>query len=643
MLNKDSQTQYHRSYLRLTLSFIVLAIICKMLVDYPLHPLVLAVFLACYGYCLYRLPDSWLFAIPALLPVMDFTPWTGRFFFDEFDLVILTTVAVRLWHKPQQQTQPLFSQLTFVLLGLFGLFYAISLLRGLLPLQTIDANAFTNYYSYYNSLRVGKGMVWALLLLPALKQALHHNSHARIYLAYGMLAGLTGVIIIAIVERSLFVGLFDFSSHYRINALFSTMHTGGGHIESYLMLSLPFIAVLFFKPSATLVNRFCGISLFISGLYVLLVTFSRGGYIGFVAGFIVFIASLAYRFKTTLAFNWKPLAGVVSLALIIPVIAIPVFKGQLIQQRFSIFSEDKAIRTNHWLDAKAMMDDNLATQLLGMGVGSYPRTYFWLNTEGVKPATYKVETEVDNNYLRLRGGDTLFIGQYVSVKPHSSYHLQMDIRSTFENSALSVSFCEKSLIYSLRCSDVSIPIKSTTNPNAWKHIDTIIDTAEVGSKSVDIAAGLLSRPVQLSLSNGNGIGKVIDIDNIKLVDTQSNNKLVNGDFSKGTDRWYFAAEKHHPWHILNLWVHVFFDQGLVGLILFVLLIVTSCYNAIKKLPSDPFSTIFLTSLSAFMVVGWVDSSFDAPRITLLFFLIVACCLANVADLPNLSSKNANSI
>lgn len=638
-----NEPQQQADYKRLVLSCLLLTIVSVTVFHYPIAPLGLAGFLVCYGYLLNRHPDAWLFCIPALLPIMDFTPWTGRFFFDEFDLVVLTTVALQLWQRPKKNTIALFSRITVVLFYLYSFFYLISLLRGLLPLQPVDANSFSNYYSNFNSLRVGKGVIEGAMLLPALIRVLQNNSKAKAILSYGVIAGLTGVIAVSILERFLFTGVFDFSSEYRINALFSTMHTGGGHIESYLMLGLPFIVVLFFTDSVPIISRVLGGVLFVTGLYVLLVTFSRGGYIGFAVGFMVLIVCLMVRIKGTMMHHSKQIVMVFLAALIIPVLAIPVFQGQLIKHRFNIFSEDKIIRTNHWLDAIRMMDDTMTVHLLGMGVGSYPRTYFWLNTEKVIPASYKIGTEANNQYLQLRGGDALFMGQSLRVIPHTHYRLQVNVRSQVDKAALSIAVCEKSLIYSLRCSNALLPIKLMPNITDWQFIDYPIDTGEVAEKSANIAAGLLSRPVQLTLANGNGAGKVIDVDNIKLMDEHGKNQLANGDFSKGLDRWFFATEKHHPWHILNLWVHVLFDQGLIGLILLLLLLLSCIYQLYKKVTYDPFAPLCLSALCAFSVVGWVDSPFDAPRITLLFFLIVVCSLANIPQASNNILKNRTGI
>ena len=49
--------------------------------------------LPCYFLLLCWRPALWLFVLPALLPVLDLAPWTGWFFFEEIDLLLLLTVA----------------------------------------------------------------------------------------------------------------------------------------------------------------------------------------------------------------------------------------------------------------------------------------------------------------------------------------------------------------------------------------------------------------------------------------------------------------------------------------------------------------------------------------------------------------------
>ena len=55
----------------------------------------------------------------------------------------------------------------------------------------------------------------------------------------------------------------------------------------------------------------------------------------------------------------------------------------------------------------------------------------------------------------------------------------------------------------------------------------------------------------------------------------------------------------------------------------------------RLLRTDIFACVLLSSFSGFMVVGFVDSPFDAPRLTLLFFFVAIHCLdaktASVGD------------
>src|SRR5690606_10039766 len=57
------------------------------LLAYPVGTLWLIAALTGYAALLWRYPAIWLFAVPALLPALDLSPWTGRLMLDEFDLL----------------------------------------------------------------------------------------------------------------------------------------------------------------------------------------------------------------------------------------------------------------------------------------------------------------------------------------------------------------------------------------------------------------------------------------------------------------------------------------------------------------------------------------------------------------------------
>ncbi len=265
-------------YLPLILACIVLIVFG--LVHYPLNPFLLGSALLAYSAILWRLPESWLFFIPAILPLANFSAWSGWLFFEELDFFVLATVAVGYWRLMPKKPIYGFSAIPAILLLLLAISYAVSAYVGVMPLQKLDANAFSNYLSHYNSLRILKPFVWALLLLPLLGR-----TEGRL-LVPGMLAGLAIVALSGIWERLAFTGLMDFASDYRITAPFPEMHTGGAALDAFLSLTLPFSVFHLFRGR----NAGIAILLFAAATYATFVTFSRGLYLGYG----VSVAALAF-------------------------------------------------------------------------------------------------------------------------------------------------------------------------------------------------------------------------------------------------------------------------------------------------------------------------------------------------------------
>ena len=212
--------------------------------QYPLGhgwpSLLFAALLPAYFLLLCWRPACWLFCVPALLPVLDLAPWTGWFFLEEIDVLLLLTVACGYWRLggPAHPAAARLSPAARACLLLCGLAWLAALLRGLLPLAPLDVYAWDNYLSPYNSLRLGKAWAWSMLLLPLLLRDADPAALRR-YALPGMLAGLAMVSLFALWERAVFPGLSNLSSDYRITAPFSAMHTGGAALDGYLARSQP--------------------------------------------------------------------------------------------------------------------------------------------------------------------------------------------------------------------------------------------------------------------------------------------------------------------------------------------------------------------------------------------------------------------
>jgi hypothetical protein len=119
-------------------------------------------------------------------------------------------------------------------------------------------------------------------------------------------------------------------------------------------------------------------------------------------------------------------------------------------------------------------------------------------------------------------------------------------------------------------------------------------------------------------------GGVADLDDLALVGPDGRNMLANGGFSDELARWFSSSDKYHlPWHMKNMALHVLFEQGIVGLFVWCLLITVALLRlTIGQAKRHPFAPVLAASLVGFLFVGLFDSLLDVPRLATLFYLLV---------------------
>jgi len=394
---------------------------------------------------------AWLVLIPALLPVLDLAPWTGRFYLDESDLFLLVTLAAAFLHRRDPEAGPFLARPVAALATLFAATTLIALLLGLFPLEPLDANAFATYFSHYNALRVGKGFAWGLGFLLLLRWTVPRGSDfpARLFTA-GMLLGLLGVILIGVHERWQYAGLLDFSTAYRITASFSSMHTGDSHLPAFLALAVPFVW-LWVVRQRPLAGLPVGLVLLAGAVYLVVSTVTRAAVLALALELIL----LALFWLRSLRLSGaRVAAGALAYSAMAAVAGGVLYQGTqgaFLQQRLATVSADADTRMNHWQTALGMMDQTLPTQVFGMGLGRFPETYLWRNPQGARPGNFRYAQENGNGYLVLGAGETLYLAQRVSVQPHTRYRLALDLRGDGERLSLTVPLCEKHLLNSRRC------------------------------------------------------------------------------------------------------------------------------------------------------------------------------------------------
>jgi hypothetical protein len=582
--------------------------------NYPLGPAWIVLGLGLYAAVLWRYPQVGLPAILALLPLLNFAPWSGWILLNEFDLLVAVTLAVRLLRPRADVASPVLSRGAKWAIGLVAASFFASAWIGLSPLSPFDANALFTYYSSFNSLRELKGFAWALALLPLLIEETRQPQRLEQRWVAGMLLGLCSVIAVIVWQRAVFTGLLDFAGAYRVEGTFPELHTGGGDVHAYLATAIPFV-VAWVATRPTIGKDALGAALFMLASYAIGVTFARGGYLGYGGALgVMGIAMARHWLRQREGHHVKRIATVAMLAAAGLAVMIPILTGSFMEARLSGTQTDAATRTRHWGRTIDMMDRDLTTTLFGMGLGSFPKVFLF-KTRDVVPATFSYAREDGNGFLRLGSGKTLYLDQRVRVEVGDRYTLSLDLRSADPQASVAATLCEKSVQHSFRCKVASLQRGAAAT--GWEHREVKLDSGQVESGPL-----LLRRPIALSIANAR-LGSIVDVDNVRLLDESGRDLVANGDFSGGSSRWFFSADDHLPWHIDNLWVQILFEQGWAGVVALTAAALISLRRlALGMWRGDLFSATLLAAVVGFLLVGLTESLFDGPRVTTLFFLLL---------------------
>jgi VanZ family protein len=596
-------------------ALIVLTVLAGLVLDYPLSRVVLGLGLLAYVFAIGVWPWAWLVLLPAALPVMDFAAWSGRMFWSEFDYAVLATSLVACWRNlPSRAPAPTQSHFTIALVIVLGTSIFVSLARGLVPFDTLDANAFATSYSHYNALRIVKGVAWAALLCwLAAREPLPGSERSRL-VAFGLVLGVAGVIAVVLWERFLFSGLFNFAHEYRVTGPFWEMNTGGAAIEGYLVSALPFVLYSMLVYRNVVVRALAGV-VFAGAIYAALVTLSRAGIVAIAIELAVICVGLfRHLFRVRRAFH-KGLIGTAMMIALAGIVAIPALMGPTLKARFANVDGDLHTRLEHWSSTLNLREPAWDTQLFGMGFGRFPEAFLFGTSSPSRPTTYKIVDEGGKRFLRLGSGEPLWFEQFVSIRPYTHYTLSLSLRAHASHATFVVPICEKWLLESFECVSASFELASFSAD--FQH-----HAIEIYSGAVSKGAWYTRRPAKLALHIADSKDP-IDIADVRLTGPDGANLVANGDFSRGMDRWQFSTDNHLPWHIKNLFLQTLFDQGWIGVLAWSAVVLVALVRAASaSWRGDLFATSVLAGLVGFLVVGLFDSLIDGPRLMLVFCVLL---------------------
>ena len=584
-------------------------------------------------------PSVWLLLVPACLPWLNFSPWTGWLIFEEFDLLLLGALAggyarmaysQKTTSEPQKNKVLWFPVALLLLLGASGLW---SLSRGVMDAGGWAFDWFAGYTDALNSLRVFKSLGFALLFVPLLKSRHAPNpTRAGQLLAWGMVVGLLLVTLAVLWERAAFPGVFDFSTHFRTVALFWEMHVGGAAIDAYLALSTPFAVWALVRARHPLAWTGAA-ALALLTAYACLTTFSRGVY-GAVLGSLVVLGfalwTQKHAFKVLSSSTqelpqqrfagWRPKASVMLVLALLIEVAMVLGAGSFMMKRLDSTDRDLSSRLAHWQHGLDLPQE--ATDwLLGIGLGRIPDNY----AHEVPREEFSGSVTLGDGFATLHGPISRHslaglhaLTQRLTDVPAGQQWVSLQVRAKVRTEVY-IDLCERHLLYDGDCQGAFVRIAPGLQD--WQSLLLPL-------RGPPLSGGPWYAPrlqmFSIAIANAGGAA---DFDNVKLVGTQGPARLENGDFSRGLAHWFPAAQSYFvPWHMDNLFLEMLVERGWLGLLLWLVLVHYALWHAIfGRASSHELSPFLAASLCGVLLMGLVSSVMDVPRVAFLMYLMTLLC------------------
>lgn len=613
--------------------------------SHPVAPWLVSLLLVLAAARVARQPGAWLFWLPALLPVLNFSPWTGWWLLDESDLMVLAILAggyarwawelrripaPRAPHAPAAAGWPGWrgaSGLGWLCLALVA-WAGLGVCRGLADagglqiaaLSDVFTGLYAGYDSAWNSLRVAKSLLWALLLLPLMR----HRSWAPAgqgaqQLARGMVVGLALTCVVVLVERQLYAGVFDFSRSYRTSAWFWEMHVGGGAIDAYLALAAPFAFwAVWTAPRGW---RWWAAQLLLwLTVYVVLTTYSRG----------IYLATLiALGWMAFAAWHWKipAAAGAVSrgrallaVAAVVLVESLVVLGGgAFMGERLAQANTDLVGRLTHWRSSLGLIQSPV-DGLLGIGWGRLPARYSREVPGGEFPgqARWAVDTagqahaELSGPATRPELAARFALTQRVPLEAGGSYTARVKTGAG-PSGRMMLTLCVRHLLYSDQCQGRLIgPEQPPADAQGWQQVELQGPDFEAAHEWGGSLRGVLSVTALEP-------GQTLRLYELGLTAPSGTQMLRNPGFAERFEHWLPGARAHfYPWHIDNLYVETLVERGVLGWLLLGTCFAFAGWGLRLGLRrGDLHSWVVSAALLSFLALGMVISVWEVPRVALL--------------------------
>ncbi len=319
-------------------------------------------------------------------------------------------------------------------------------------------------------------------------------------------------------------------------------------------------------------------------------------------------------------FEWR--VGVVlsmGLGILLAVLTLGV-SGTQMKVRAASMASDLDTRLNHWRHGLALLPDDVATRVAGAGLGTFPLASLLSNAAG--EGTWYFGHDDREHYLHLLGTGSLNFGQRIAGLPRGVYTITARVRNrSGQPASLQVKLQPRRMLeldeWQPRTQDHGFPV--APDDRDWRPITwTLRVTSAASPPWFDPATTVFA------LANYGTPASSVDVTDVRMTDLGGREFLKNGDFQAGSDRWLAYNDFHHlAWHLKNLYVAIWFDLGLLGVIAFATVALTVLVRSFAEARRGRmFGAAVGAALVGFLTLGLTGTLLDVPQIMTLFVMIM---------------------
>lgn len=351
----------------------------------------------------------------------------------------------------------------------------------------------------------------------------------------------------------------------------------------------------------------------------------KSGYTPVVASLAALAMLAVYRLSPRPPWH-ADLGGAINLgATLMLAVGIAVGAGSYyVGERFSTLDQDLEHRFEHWSSGAALVG-NERERWLGIGVGRFPGAYFWNVPKGQYPGTLSIIDQDNERFLRIGGarhmqgfGELLRLSQRVPSDIQGPVLIRFSARA---EGAVSVGFeiCSKWLLYEDGCTLASTQVGGGSE---WRTYEAVLPAKKLWQ-------GPFYAPALAVFSMSSAGRGSLDVRDVSVFDTVKGELVANGRFEDGAAHWFFTSDRHHlPWHAKNLYLHMWVEQGWLGLAALALGFGLALIRAVVRPSRNPLLLCGIAgALSGLMIVGIADSLLDMARLSVMLFVMFYLSLA----------------